>query len=133
MELSKKTIFLIEDDPAITDVYKTAFTAAGINFEVMAWGKQAIEKIREIQGGRAEKPALVLLDLILPDMNGVEILKEIKGNEKTKDIAVFVLSNYANVELPQTGGAKPDRFILKTSITPTKLIKLIETQLKEAK
>jgi CheY-like chemotaxis protein len=92
----------------------------------MTWGKQAIEKIEEIQCGEAEKPDLVLLDLILPDMNGIEILKEIKGNEKTKDMIVFILSNYTNDEPLQTGKVRPDKFILKTSITPTELIKLIK-------
>lgn len=123
MESNKKTVFLIEDDAAIIDVYKTAFKAAGISVETMAWGKQAMEKIKEVQSGKAEKPGLILLDLILPDMNGTEILKEIKGNEKTKDIVVFVFSNYTN-ENSLINGIKPDKFILKTGITPTELVKL---------
>ena len=132
MKSNKKTIFFIEDDPAIIDVYSTAFKAAGINFEVIVWGKQAIEKIKEVQYGKAEKPCLVLLDLILPDINGIEILKEIKENEKTKDITVFVLSNYTDDKFLQTDtdGIKPDKFILKTSITPTELVKLIQEQFK---
>jgi CheY-like chemotaxis protein len=128
MKLSKEKIFLIEDDSTIIDVYKTAFDAAGINFEVIILGKEAIERIKKIQCGTAKKPCLVLLDLILPDINGMEILKEIKGNIKTKDITVFVLSNYTNEEILKPDGVKPEKFILKTSITPTQLIKLIKTQ-----
>ncbi|MCX6722637.1 MAG: response regulator [Candidatus Staskawiczbacteria bacterium] len=131
MELNKKIIFLIEDDVAIIDVYKTVFKVSGIDFEVISWGKQAIDRIKEVQCGIIEKPKLVLLDLILPDMNGVEILREIRGNEKTKDIAVFVLSNYTSEEFSKVDGVKPDKFILKTSITPTKLVKLIKIQFKK--
>jgi len=132
MASKKKTIFLVEDDLTIIDVYKTAFKLAGIDFEVMALGRQVIDRIKDIQCDKAEKPSLVLLDLILPDMNGTEILKEIKGNEKTKDITVFLLSNYTNDESLQTDGIKPDKFILKAGITPTQLIKLIEIQLKKS-
>jgi DNA-binding response OmpR family regulator len=131
MESNKKIIFLIEDDAAIVDVYKIAFDAANINFEIMTLGKQAIEKIKEVQCGKTKKPCLVLLDLILPDMNGTEILKEIKKNEKTKDIAVFLLSNYAAEDIPQLDGIKPDKFILKASITPTELIELIKSEFKK--
>ena len=133
MAKNKKKIFLIEDDAAIIDVYKTAFDLAGINTEVIIWGKQAIEKIRQIQCGNLEKPCLVLLDLILPDINGLEILKEIKQNDKTKDITVFVLSNYTSQDFGQADGIKPEKFILKTSITPTSLVKLIQMQLKKVK
>jgi len=126
-----KKIFLIEDDPAIIDVYKTAFKTAGLNFEIINWGKQAIERIKEIRNKKIEKPALVLLDLILPDIDGSEILKEIKCDESTKDIMVFVLSNYNRSQLPETDGCDPDKFIVKAEITPTKLIELIKENLKK--
>lgn len=129
MKKSDKTVFLIEDDSAIVDVYGAAFKAAGISAEVMVSGRQAIEKIKEVQSGKAEKPGLILLDLILPDIDGLEILKEIKGNEKTKDIIVFVLSNYTNENI-SVCGVKPDKFILKTGITPTELVKLVKETLK---
>ena len=129
MEKNKKIVLLIEDDTAIIDVYETALKAAGINIQVITWGKQAMEMVKEIKCGRAEKPSLVLLDLILPDINGIEILKEIKENEETKNINVFVLSNYTNEEI-LTNRIKPDKFILKTEITPTELVKLVKNNLK---
>lgn len=132
MGLNKKIVFLIEDDIAITDVYKTAFTAADINFEIMDCGRKAFEKIDGIQDGKYKKPCLVLLDLVLPDMDGMEILKKIRENEKTKDMKVFILSNYANENLLKVDGIKPDMFILKAGITPTKLIELIKMQFKKS-
>jgi CheY-like chemotaxis protein len=130
MKLNEKIIFLIEDNPDIIDVYKMAMKSADINMEVFSWGGQAIERIKQIQNGKKEKPRIVLLDLILPDINGIEILKEIKGSEKTKDIIVFVLSNYTNEGFLPENGIKPDKFILKTGITPTELVKLVKEYLK---
>lgn len=133
MKKSKEKIFLIEDDPAIIDVYTTAFKNAYINVEVISWGKEAIKRIKDIREDKEEKPNLVIIDLILPDINGIEILKEIKGDSKTKDIPVFVLSNYTNTELQKTNNISPEKFILKTSITPTRLVKLVEAQFKKVK
>ena len=124
--MEKNKIMLIEDDPAIIDVYTIALKNAGIGAEFISWGAKAIEEVKKMQEGKREKPGLVLLDLFLPDINGVEILKEIKGNEKTKDILVYVTSNYTNEEFEKNSEVKPDKFILKSGITPTDLIKLIK-------
>lgn len=123
-----KSVLLIEDDSAIIDVYETAMKNARIDLEVIRWGTEAIKKIKNIQTKKQKKPGLVLLDLILPDINGMEILKEIKENNETKDIPVFVLSNYTAEALEQAGNIKPEKFILKTNITPTELIELIKKE-----
>jgi len=132
MKKNKKKIILIEDDMAIIDVYKVAMGNTDIDMEVISWGKEAIEKVKEMQEGKREKPSLVLLDLFLPDIDGREILKEIKENDKTKDITVFILSNYTNVNNKQKEETenKADKVILKAEITPTQLVALIEKQLK---
>lgn len=119
-------IFLIEDDQSIIDVYKIAFKSAKINAEFFSWGKEAIEKIKDIQSNKEEKPKIMLIDLVLPDISGLEILKLVKENEKTKDILCFVFSNYTNSEQGEFNGVKPDKFILKTNITPTELVKLVK-------
>ena len=126
MKKNVKKMILIEDDPAIIDVYKMAMKNTDIDMEVINWGKEAIKEIKEMQEDKRERPGLVLLDLILPDINGVEILKEIKGNDKTKDIIVFILSNYTNIKIEQTDKIKADKIILKTEITPTQLVSLIK-------
>jgi DNA-binding response OmpR family regulator len=130
MAKTKHKILLVEDDPAIIDVYKIAFDLIGVDLEVLMLGKDGIDKIQKIQDGKEEKPDLVLLDLLLPDINGIEILKKIRENNVSKNIRVFILSNYANSETSKTEGASPDKFILKADITPTKLTELIKKELK---
>jgi len=130
MKKIKQKVLLVEDDSAIIDVYKIAFESIGIDLEVLMLGKEAMNKVDDIQAGKETKPNLVLLDLLLPDINGIEILKKIKENDTSKDITVFILSNYASSEVPKIDGISPDKFILKADIAPTDLAKLIKQQLK---
>ena len=127
----KKTILLVEDDAALADVYKIAIRdLKNIDLEVASLGKKAMERIKGIEDGTIEKLDLVLLDLSLPDMNGIDILKEIRSNDKTKDIPVFVLSHYEINQIPELEQIKPDKFIQKTSINPTQFVEIIKEQLK---
>ena len=126
----KKTILLVEDDVALVDVYKIAIRdLKNVDLEVASLGKKAMDRIKGIKAGTSEKLDLVLLDLSLPDMNGIDILKEIRSNDKTKDIPVFVLSNYEINQIPELEQIKPDKFIQKTSINPTQFVEIIKEQL----
>lgn len=125
-----KSIFLIEDDLAIIDIYQMVLEKAGFEVQGISSGKEVMKKIKAIQTGQEPKPDLVLLDLILPDMNGMEILKEIRGNEATKEMVVFILSNQQPSEINQLEDIKPDKFIIKANITPTDLVATIQEQLK---
>jgi len=127
-----KTILLIEDDFAIIDVYTIVLEGAGFKVETITLGAQALEKMKEIKKGKAKKPDLLLLDLILPDMNGIDILKAMRKEKETKDIAVFVLTNYTDRELEKMGyDLKSEKHLFKTDYTPTQLVKLIKKRLKE--
>jgi DNA-binding response OmpR family regulator len=121
----QRKIFLIEDDLAIMDFYSKALKDANIDFEPITLGKEALRRIQNIQEGKEEKPVLVLLDLILPDVNGLEILYKIREHAITKDITVFVVSNYTSEALLNIDYIKPDKFILKTDITPLRLVELV--------
>ncbi len=130
MNQNRKKILLIEDDKAIIDVYETIFKKAHFDVDVISWGKEAIKRMEEVQAQKEAAPDIVLLDLILPDLNGAEVLKTIKTNNITKSIIVFVLTNQESPELHQSSDIKPDKFIIKANVTPTQLLKLIKDQLK---
>jgi len=129
MSEEKGKVFLIEDDVSIVDIYSAAFKAAGLSFDVATTGKQALEMLKQIQDGKTEKPALVLLDLVLPDVNGLELLLNIRENAVTKDMIVFVFSSYNSDALHNMQYIKPDRYIVKSSMTPTELTNLIKQQI----
>lgn len=124
-----KKIYLIEDDAAIIDIYQMVLEKAGFEVQVISTGEEVMKKVKGIQEGQEPKPDLVLLDLILPDMHGTEILKEIRKNEATKGMVVFILSNQQPTELNQLGDVKPDKFIIKANITPTDLLATIQEEL----
>jgi len=130
-----KTILLIEDDEPIIDVYTTALEKTDhFKVEAITLGYKAIERIKKIQQGKAKKPDLVLLDLILPDINGLEVLAEMKKYEETKDIPVFILTNYTSRELERLGyGLKTEKYLTKTEFNISQLVKMVKECLKKPK
>ena len=123
----KKTILLIEDDLLTIDIYETVLRKANFEVETIRWGEDALKKIKKIKQGKTKKPDLILLDLILPDISGIGILEEAKKYKGTKNIPVFVLTNYADPEMKKRGeNLKSNGYFLKTDYTPKKLLGVIK-------
>lgn len=129
MSPKRKKIILVEDDSAIVDIYQTVMKKEHWEVQIFKSGGEAIEKIKELQTGQKEKPDVILLDLILPDIDGSEVFKTIKENNITKDIKVFILTNKENIGLKNFGQLKPDEFLIKANITPTQLVEIIKKHL----
>lgn len=128
----KKKILLIEDEQMLIEMYRGALEMSGFEVEALRTGYESFEKLKKIREGKEKKPDLILLDLLLPDLNGIQILQEIRFHEETKDIPVFILTNYTALELKEMGfelGA--EKYLLKTDYTPSQLVKLIKDWLKE--
>jgi len=128
--MSNKKVLIVEDDPAIIDIYFVAFRKVGIDLQVIDRGGDAIIKIKSIIENKEELPELVLLDLILPDVNGIEVLKEIKMNDFTKHTPVFILSNNVAPEMFESAEFKPDKIIIKSSVALDRLVGIVKKQLK---
>jgi len=127
-----KTILFIEDDQATIEVYEIALKEAKFKVEAIQLGREAIERINKINKGKAKKPDLVLLDIILPDMNGIQILQEIRKQKETKDLPVFILTNYGGREIEHLGyKLKAEQYITKTNCLSRQLAKLVKERLKE--
>jgi DNA-binding response OmpR family regulator len=80
-------ILLIEDDRFIADMYRIKLESDGWNVEVAADGEAGLRRALE------ELPALVLLDLLLPRMDGIEVLRQLREAEETRTVPVLILSN----------------------------------------
>jgi DNA-binding response OmpR family regulator len=87
MSKKKAKILFIEDDKFLRKVYREKFERSNFEFIEAITGNEGISK------ARAEKPDLILLDLMLPGKSGFEVLIELKSSLDTKDIPVVVLSN----------------------------------------
>lgn len=122
----KKTILFIEDDLPTVEVYKTALEHAGFKVEIALSGNDGIKKIK------AKAPDLVLLDFLLPDINGLEVLEEIRTQQNAKDIPVFILTNYTDEKLGKKGLLlKNEKYLLKTKHTPRELVEKVKKELKK--
>lgn len=85
-ESMKKLLLLIEDNPLLTGMYKTAFEKKGIQVLFAHDGEEGIELAKK------ERPDLVVLDLLMPGIDGFEVLKRLKRDAATKNIKVVVLT-----------------------------------------
>lgn len=110
-------IVLIDDDKAITAVFETALKKEGFEVSVSHSGQEGLAMVKD------QKPDFVLLDQILPDIPGNEVLKTLKEDPQTKSIPVAMLSNFGQNELVEeaiTTGAV--EYILKYQIAPQDLV-----------
>lgn len=126
-----KVIYLVEDDSAIVDIYKALMKKFKFTLRAFSLGKEAIKAIKDIKDSKSEekKPDIVLLDLILPDINGLEVLKTIRHNEATRDVKVFILTNQSDVKFEESDAIRPDKVIIKAEIAPTSLMEMIKQEL----
>ncbi len=118
-------ILFIEDDPNTAEVYTIAMKQADFEVVNTRGGEEALEEIKK------DKFDLILLDYILPDIDGLTILKEIKKSSKNKNTKVLVTTNYSIDELKNKGKfVEGQKFILKADYPPFKMIELIKKELK---
>jgi len=126
-ELSKKRILLIEDDPMLVEMYREKLKMEGFRVATVGDGKKAIARVK--QGAD-----LILLDILMPGMNGFEVLKKIKADEQIKEIPVIVLTNIGteltdnDKNLAISLGATD--FMIKSLNTPEDVVERIRIVLK---
>jgi len=120
-----KTVLLVEDDPFLIDIYTTKLKEAGFLIEVAATGEEALSKVKE------KKPTLMILDIVLPKVDGWEILKRVKAEKNSKDLKVIILSNLGQKEEVEKGmklGAA--KYLIKAHYTPSEVVAEIKQLLK---
>ena len=117
-------IAIIEDDQAISQMYRFKFEAEGYSVETAENGKLGL--------GLAEamKPDIILLDLMMPEMNGDEMLEKMRATDWGKDIKVIVLTNKGEQEIPEkVRQLNVQAVILKADMTPRQVAELVKKQL----
>jgi len=117
-------ILIIEDDPYVLRFYGRLFALGSYEVEMAASGKEGLQKARE------QKPNLILLDIMMPEMDGFAVLHELKKDPDTKDCEVIMLTNLSDndayrkaVQLGANG------FLIKIETPPEKLIEEVEKHL----
>src|SRR3989344_7358241 len=113
-------ILIVEDDPLILRLYQKAFSFEGYEVETAANGEEGLEKVRTII------PTIVLLDVMMPKMNGLQVLEKLKAYPETHNIPVIVLTNLAgqnDSERALAMGAV--KYIVKSEHDPKQVVDMV--------
>jgi DNA-binding response OmpR family regulator len=117
-------IAIVEDDVAISQMYRIKFEAEGYTVDTAENGKLGLELIEEM------KPDMVLLDLMMPEMDGEEMLTKLRAKSYGKDMKVIILTNMGETEAPASiKEMNVEAFILKANMTPRQVAELVKEHL----
>jgi len=118
----EKNILIIEDDEFFRELISKSLSSGGFVVSGAVDGQKGIEKAKEL------KPSLILLDLLLPSMDGFEVLSNLKKDSETSSIPVLILSNLGSKEdidkAVKLGAAD---FLIKSQFASDEIIKKIKS------
>ena len=122
--LAGKKILIVEDEKVLYEMYRDSFESAGFEVTVATTGQEAVV------AAKAEKPDFILLDMLLPNGNGLYFLKEKKKTPEISSLPVLVFSAYDHTETRNEAfrlGAQD--YFIKTDYTPKEIVKKVKEYL----
>jgi len=126
---SATSVVLVEDDSFISGMYQTKLGSLGFAVEVIDNGAAAAERL-----SKPPLPDLILLDVVLPQKDGFEILEELRRDSRTRNVPVILLTNLGQKPDVERGiklGA--DDYIIKAHFTPSEVVEKITKVLEDKK
>ncbi|MFZ2226859.1 MAG: response regulator [Candidatus Moraniibacteriota bacterium] len=124
----KKKIMIVEDDVFVMDIYQTKLAQEG--FEVLSAtnGMEGLKKLKAM----TELPDLMLLDILMPYMDGLEMLAEVKKEERLKNIPIILLTNLSQKnDIDRGMGLGANDYLIKSHFTPSEVVEKIQANLKK--
>lgn len=117
-------IAIVEDDEAISQMYRIKFEGEGYTVETASNGKLGLALAQEM------RPDIMLLDLMMPIMDGEEMLLKLRKTDWGKKIKVIILTNRGEQEIPESiKQAGIEALILKAAMTPRQVAELVKSKL----
>jgi DNA-binding response OmpR family regulator len=113
-------ILIVEDDNLLSKMYSSIFSSNNYQVDTAANGQEGLDK------ARANNPDLILLDIMMPKLNGMEVLQKLKGDPALKAIPVVILTNLAgdnDVQAALQLGAV--RYIIKSELKPKEVEEIV--------
>jgi len=119
-------VLLVDDDKLTVKLYKGKFEDGGLEIDTAPDGEVALAKLKE------SKPDLVLLDVMMPKMDGLEMMEHMKSNPATKKIPVMLLTNVGDSEEDVVKGLHLGAvsYLIKSSYTPKEVLQKVKEVLK---
>jgi len=119
-----KKILLVEDEEIMIGLLQRKLTQEGYEISVARDGEEGLKTMKEI------KPDLILLDIIMPKMGGLEVMEEMAKDEGIKDIPVIVISNSGQpVELDRAQKLGAKDWLIKTEFDPQEVVDKVVKQI----
>lgn len=117
-------VAIIEDDQVIAQMYRIKFESEGYHVETAENGKIGLEMVEKIN------PDIILLDLMMPEMNGDEMLRKLRATDWGQDVKVIILTNVGEQEIPdEVKELGVNAVILKADMTPSQVTTLVKREL----
>jgi len=117
----RKKILIIDDDPFILDMYVLKFKELGFETETAADGRAGIEK------AAMHEPDVILLDVVMPAMDGFEVLQKLKAQKRAHPCKIIFLTNFGQKEDVERGVALgADDYIIKAHFTPSEVVEKVK-------
>lgn len=122
--MDQKTILLVEDDQILIRMYTRKFETEGFKVLTAFDGLAGWQTLQQT----SPKPDVILLDIMLPKMNGFELLEKIKGEATFKDIPVILLTNLGGGQEDREKGKKLGAadYLVKSDLTPAQIVEKIK-------
>jgi len=124
MDFKKATTLLIEDERILCDMYKIKFDISGLRLLIANGGYEGLAMAKK------EKPDLILLDIKMDDLDGFEVLKQLKADSKLSHVPVFLLTNMGEKGNAEEGlqlGA--EAYIMKSKTVPAEIVSRVIARL----
>ncbi len=126
MTVKGKKILIVDDDKFLLDMYAVKFNEAGFETTLALSGADALKKIAD-----GLSPDVLLLDLVMPEMSGSELLEKVHREPNAKNACIVVLSNQgqpADIEDAKKYGI--DGYIVKANSIPSEVLEIVEEKLR---
>ena len=114
-------VLIVEDDPLMSRMYQKIFTFEKYEVEMAADGEEALAKVA------TATPTVILLDVMMPKMNGLQVLEKLKADPATKNIPVIMLTNLAGQQDAETALSKGAvKYIVKSEHEPKEIADMVQ-------
>jgi len=122
---SVKKVLIVEDDALLAKVLSESFLAAKFQVVTVENGLNVADVVKSFS------PDIILLDLILPGIDGFAVLKQLKTDSKTKNIPVAIISNLGDAaDIKSTKALGADEYFIKANTAMDKIVKYVKNKLK---